>query len=124
MGEVIADPARIRLIGKMLLDLSVEIDKHTPLVKNAIIKPGSANPFASELKIRYDQRVNVDGSSALEALTNVLFNAGTELVKLAGVYDSAEDLNADDIVRLQDVISGVQKIFPSFNPFPKPVEQL
>jgi hypothetical protein len=120
MGEVIADPARIRIIGKQLLDLSVQLDKLTPTVKKALILPGSVL-YAGDLKERYGQRVNDEGAAALQALVTVLRDMGNELIDIAGDYETAEDLNADDLARLQNVISGVQKIFPSFNPFPKPV---
>lgn len=120
-GEsVLADHVSIKKLGEKLIEWSQDIDRVIPKAENAFITPGHVWPSGPELKKRFSTRVNTDLVAILTKLRDSLYDMGVELGKMSTVYATVEDLNKDDLSRLEGIIKSVKKAFPDFNPISKP----
>lgn len=116
--RVAVDGARIRKMAEVLQNIGLEVDRLEGIVAGLKINPGHVHPTAEQLRARFQNQVVNNGKTTLGNLYQLLYNMGGRLVKLAGVYDTTEDLNTGDVERLRGLVSEVQKYFPEFTPFP------
>jgi cob(I)alamin adenosyltransferase len=120
--NVVADTISIKKLGETFITWSEEIEKLLAKVALATIQPGYLDA-ALLVKQRYNDRGNQQLTTVLTNLQNSLADIGKGLVKISKVYATTEDLNADDLNRLTDVVKKVSKYFPEYQPLPPDTHQ-
>ncbi|MBO4209023.1 hypothetical protein [Micromonospora echinofusca] len=119
-SSVVADAAGIKNLGDDILSWALRVDELKVLLDNAFVTPGHVEPYADDVRNRFNVRVKTELSRALDQVHGSFSGIGLELKRIAQVYATAEDLNKDDLLRLQKLIRSVNKIYPEFSPIPAP----
>lgn len=119
-SSVVADDVSIRKLGEKILEWALRVDELKVMLDNVSITPGHLEPYADDLRTRFNLRVKTELSKALEQIHDSFNGMGLELKRISLVYATAEHLNKDDLLRLQKLIRSINKIYPEFSPIPAP----
>jgi hypothetical protein len=115
--NVVADTVSIKKLGELFLLWADEFDQILGDVALADVQPGYLDA-AVLVKKRFEERVGQQFTQILTNLQSSLSDVGKALVRISKQYATAEDLNADDLARLNDMVKKVAKYFPDYNPLP------
>lgn len=113
--SVVADDTSITKLGQTMVGWSQDVDRLAASIRNTKITPGHVE-HAADLRDRYNARFHEDYVTVLDNLRKSLYAMGTELVAMAKVYAKTENLNTDDLARLDGLVRSVGKVYPDFRP--------
>lgn len=108
--KVTVNTTKLRNLGTQFGRWGTDLDKLSWKTGNIKLTPGSTG-FGVLVKKRFGDRIKNLGDN-LTGLSSAFKQIGLQLGKIADVYDETENINTDDLLRLDQLMDTTEKYLP------------